>query len=328
MKRVCFLGKESWVKSINRCRCWNAVAVVSLTLILFCVSARAMECQVQHPFKPPQSHYSGQCPVCGMVRAMWARTWITFDPVGKVSQVCSFHCLADWTVKSGQEPAGVMIALYHRPEKVVPAAEAVIVMGSVAAGTMSPVSKIVFADRPGAERFAGTCGGEVVAYGAALQAAKASVKKENQMIQARRLQKGKIIEPAENDTCAVCEMYPMRYPHGKCQIRTNTGQALHFCSTQCLFAFLGNQPIYTDNPLEPLLVWVVDRDSGMWISGKAAFYVLGSTQVLGPMGYEALPFALRKKATDFAAQSGGSVAFFDEVSIWKIVPNWQYPKQH
>jgi nitrous oxide reductase accessory protein NosL len=280
-----------------------------------------------HPFRPPEKRYQGQCPVCGMVRPMWARTWITFDPVMDVAQVCSFHCLADWSLKSGREPAAVKLAVYHQPERSVPAKDAFIVMGSAAAGTMSPVSKIVFDDRSNADAFANTCGGEVVDYARALHAAKASVARENDMINASRLKKGTIIEPVDSDSCPVCGMLPIRYPYGKSQIKTKSGQTIHFCSTQCLFAFLGRQALFVQSPVEPLLIWVVDRTSGMWISARSAFYVIGSAKVLGPMGYEALPFGALSAAEEFTVENGGTAVSFGAVTIHKVVPQWNY-RQH
>ena len=165
-------------------------------------SVHAMDCTVEHPFRPPQEAYQGQCPVCGMVRPMWARTWISFDRRDGVSQVCSFHCLADWVLKSGREPAHVMLSLYHHPEQSIPAETAFIVMGSAAAGTMSPISKIVFADQALAAAFADTCGGRVVGFAEALAAAKADVARENRTINARRLETGKIVEPSDSDELA------------------------------------------------------------------------------------------------------------------------------
>lgn len=313
------------MKRLNRRSFVRSLAAVPIGLALWPRRVKGMDCRVQHPLMPPAAQYRGQCPVCGMVRSMWARTWITFDAVNDVSEVCSFHCLADWILKSGQTPTDVMLSVYHQPDTAIPAGDAVIVIGSTAAGTMSPVSKIVFADPSKAAAFAGSCSGDLVDYAAALDAARASVTKENTMIHARRLEKGKIVEPGEGDECPVCGMVPKRYPYGKCQIRTKAGQTIHFCSTQCLFAFLGNPALYAQQPVEPLLIWVVDRNSGMWISGRTAFYVIGSTKVLGPMGYEALPFNSLKEAEDFSVANGGDPAVFSEITIGKVVPNWTYP---
>jgi nitrous oxide reductase accessory protein NosL len=300
---------------------------VLLTLTLVAHDASGVDCDVQHPFMPPNNQFNGQCPVCGMTRSMWARTWITFDESKHVSQVCSFNCLADWIVKSGQEPGNVMLTVYHRPENAIPVNEAVIVMGSAAAGTMSPVSKIVFSDVSKATLFLRVCGGSIVGYREALQTAKKSLATESQMINARRLKKEKIVEPTESDRCAVCDMYPARYPLGKCQIKTKDDRTIHFCSTQCLFAFLGKQQLYYNSPMDPLLIWVVDRNTGLWISGRTAFYVIGSKNVFGPMGYEALPFNRIDAAHDFTVANGGTVTIFSDVTIHNVVPNWKYKSQ-
>ena len=270
----------------------------SIAIALFPSLARSFDCKSPHPFNPPDKKYGGQCPVCGMIRSMWARTWITFDPLGGVSQVCSFHCLADWIEISGRRPKNIGLIIYHEPDHSVPAAEAYIVAGSAAAGTMSPVSKIVFAEKSKAVSFSAKCGGEVVDFEKALSMARASVTKENKMINVRRLEKGKIVEPNESENCPVCNMYPIRYPYGKCQIRTRENETLHFCSTQCMFAFMDNPSKYVGRPLDPFLIWVVDRNTGMWISGFAAFYVIGSTKEFGPMGYEAFPLQFEKRGRD------------------------------
>lgn len=311
--------------SVNRRHFMRSLAAAPFALALFPDDVAGMDCMVKHPFMPPKNQYTGQCPVCGMVRSMWARTWITFNEVKNVSEVCSFHCLADWILKAGQEPTKVMLTNYHQPDTAISANDAVIVIGSTAAGTMSPVSKIAFADKSKAIVFAESCSGEIVGYTEALETAKANVAAENKTINARRLKKGKIVEPNENENCLVCNMFPARYPYGKCQIKSKEGQTIHFCSTQCLFAFLGNQDLFVDKSVDPMLIWVVDRNSGMWISGKAAFFVVGSTKVFGPMGYEALPFNSLKEAEEFTVLNGGKMMVFDQVAIEKIVPDWKYP---
>jgi nitrous oxide reductase accessory protein NosL len=183
----------------------------------------------------------------------------------------------------------------------------------------------VFDKRPTALEFADRCGGKVVDFPGALAAAKSSVLKENKKIRSRQIKKGKIVEPSETDRCPVCNMVPARYPYGKSQIQIKAGKIFHFCSTQCLFAFLGNQSLYTEPPIKPFLIWVVDRNSGVWTSGRTAFYVIGSSKVFGPMGYEAFPFNSMKEASEFAVQNGGSAVNYGEVTIEKIVPGWQYP---
>jgi nitrous oxide reductase accessory protein NosL len=310
---------------IHRRRLSFFITLGVLVLFLLPAANHAADWRVDHPLTPPDPQYHGRCPVCGMKRSMWARTWIAFDPSGGVGEVCSFHCLADWAEKSGGEPSHVRLSLYHRPEKTVSAQDAVVVIGSSLPGTMSPVSKVVFDDRSEAAAFVSSCGGAIGDYAEALLAARAGLEKENRAIHARRLKKGKIVEPRETDSCMVCGMYPARYPYGKCQIRTGSGTTLHFCSTQCMFAFLGRPERLEKKAMPPQMIWVVDRSSGMWISGRAAFYVVGSTEVFGPMGYEALPFNSMADADRFSAGHGGETLIFDKVSIEKVVPGWTYP---
>lgn len=278
----------------------------------------ANPCNIQHPISPPDASLSGQCPNCGMVRSMWARTWKTFENSEGPSEACSFHCLADVALKSGEEPKNVMVALYAEPQKLIPADKAFYVVGSKAPGTMTMKSKVAFASKPEAEKFAGDCGGSVTGYAEALQIAKDGINKENQMIVQRRLKKGKIVEPVDDkDRCPVCGMYPARYPKHKNQIQTKEGEVFHFCSTQCLFAFLANPDKYAGKDVKPFLMWVVDFESGNWISGRTAYYVVGSNQS-GPMGKEAFAFDKSADASKFAERFNGKVIIFQGVTIEKI----------
>jgi nitrous oxide reductase accessory protein NosL len=278
----------------------------------------ANPCHIQHPISPPDMSLPGQCPNCGMVRPMWARTWKTFENAAGPSEACSFHCLADMALKSGEEPKNVMVALYAEPQKMVPAGKAFYVVGSSAPGTMTMKSKVAFASKSEAGKFAGDCGGSVAAYAEALQIAKDGISKEKQMIVQRRLKKGKIVEPVDDkDRCSVCGMYPARYPKHKNQIQTQEGELCHFCSTQCLFSFLADPAQYSGKDVKPFLMWVVDFESGSWISGRTAYYVVGSNQ-FGPMGKEAFAFDKNADAAKFAEKFNGKVIIFQGVTIEKI----------
>jgi nitrous oxide reductase accessory protein NosL len=245
---------------------------------------------------------------------MWARTWITFHNADGRQQACSFHCLAEMTVNSGSQPEEVKVALYARPDSMIAAQEAQFVLGSRATGTMTMRSKIALASTDAGQRFSQKCGGELMNFRQALQAAQKSISQENRMIDQKRLKKGKIVEPVDHqDRCHVCEMFPARYPKHKGQIYTKDKKRIHFCSTQCLFAFKANPQAYAGESMEPLTIWVVDSNSGRWIGARSAYYVVGS-KAWGPMGKEAFVFARRTAAADFAAQKGGTVLRFDEVS--------------
>ncbi len=278
----------------------------------------ANPCNVQHPFSPPDMSMSGQCPNCGMVRPMWARTWKTFENSEGKSEACSFHCLADVALKSGEDPQEVMVALFTEPQKMLPAEKAFYVVGSKAPGTMTMKSKAAFATKSEAETFAKDCGGSVMGYAETLRIAKDGINKENQMIVQRRLKKGKIVEPVDNkDICPVCGMYPARYPKNKCQIQTKNKEVFHFCSTQCLFSFLADSAKYAGKDVSPFLLWVIDFENGAWISGRTAYYVVGSNQS-GPMGKEAFAFDKNEDAKKFTAQYSGKTVIFQGVTVDKI----------
>ena len=277
-------------------------------------------CSVVHPLMPPQMDFSGQCPNCGMVRPMWARTWFTFENSEGKSQACSFHCLSDRALKSGEDPKDVQVAHYLNPKIMIPAEESFFVVGSKAKGTMTMKSKIALPTKAEAEKFSNACGGEVVGFRQALTMAKAGIAKENPMLMKKRLKKGVIVEPVDNkDHCSVCNMYPARYPRHKCQIITQGKETYHFCSTQCLFEFIGHTQKYAQKDVKPFRIWAIDFSSGAWISGKSAYYVAGSRQH-GPMGLEAIVFDKKKAADDFARIEGGKVLTFSKITIGDIQP--------
>jgi nitrous oxide reductase accessory protein NosL len=294
----------------------HAVAVLLLMTGNF--SSASDRYKVDHPLMPPSPQFSGQCPLCGMVRSMWARTWIEFDRTDDVSEVCSFHCLADFTRKSGVLPNNINLAVYHAPKKMIDSAAAVIVIGSNAKGTMSPRSKIVFADSQQAKAFVSAHGGETKSFATALEVAQAGVSGENTMLVKKRLKKGKIVEPGNDDRCAVCEMYPSRYPKNKCQIHGKDGKIYHFCSTQCMFTFLNDPDPYAKPGFSPQLIWVIEFHSGRWISGRSAYYIVGAKDVYGPMGFEALPFDKKSDAAAFAGHNDAKILLFGEVTPEKI----------
>lgn len=297
------------------------LTIFGVTLSLSCVPLHchaADPCVVQHPLDPPDNHFSGQCPNCGMGRPMWARTWMTFENSQGISEVCSFHCLADVALKSGEDPKNVKVASYQEPNEMIPAETAWFVVGSKAKGTMSMTSKLAFSSQQEAQKFADTCGGKVMSFAETLALAKESIAKENKVINERRLEAGKIVEPVDGkDQCIVCQMYPARYPNNKAQVQTSGNQVYHFCSTQCLFEFLENSQKYEKTGSKPMMIWVVDYPTGNWISARTAYYVVNS-KAQGPMGAEAFAFDNQKAAKTFADKEGGQVLTVKEVTVQKL----------
>lgn len=275
-------------------------------------------CDVDHPFMPPNTAFTGTCHNCGMTRPMWARTWHSYENGGQPLEVCSLHCLAEASINSGTPPEKVQAALYLTPQKSAPVEEVFYVVGSKARGTMTMESKLAFATQEEAESFARECSGKVVTFEEAYQAAAAAIAQENQMISRNRVAKGTIVEPGEKDLCPVCQMYPARYPRNKCQLQTTDGKILHFCSTQCLFEFLANPTKYGGKSGEAKLIWVIDFENDQWIYARNAFYALGSN-LDGPMGKEAFPFLNKESAATFTTAHAGNIFRFDRVTIEQIM---------
>jgi nitrous oxide reductase accessory protein NosL len=297
-----------------------ALGVVTL-IVLGAVPVLADDpCAVNHPFMPPRTEFSEQCPNCGMVRSMWARTWMSFENSTGKHEACSFHCLAYMAIKAGEKPRSVETAIYIAPKKMVPANTAWFVVGSKAKGTMTMNSKIAFPSKEEAEALAQSCGGKVLSFLDTFTLAREELPQEKAMIAQKRIKDGKIVEPVDNkDQCPVCRMYPARYPKNRCQLIDEEKAIQHFCSTQCLFNFLKDPKPFVNKDVKPMMIWVTDHPSGSWISAKSAYYLVGSKSP-GPMGYEALAFDKNSEALSLSRQEGGNVLMFPEVSIEKIKP--------
>lgn len=270
-------------------------------------------CEAPHPLMPPDAALTGRCPNCGMVQAMWARTWKTFRLAGSAHEACSFHCLADMAVKADQPVEDVRTALFLHPRGMVTAEAAWYVVGSSVNGTMTKVSKAAFVSRTGADDFAQACGGRVMDYGAVFALAKGSLTQENAMIDRRRLATKKIVPPVDlEDECVACRMYPSRFPRHRSQISRSGERILHFCSTHCLFAWLGDAKSGTVVDSVPGMIWITDFPTGRWISAKTAYYVVAS-RAMGPMGVEAFAFDRKAQAREFADAKGGRILEFHQI---------------
>ena len=252
------------------------------------------------------------CPNCGMVLKEWAHTNHEFSNPEGSFRTCSIHCVADMSVKSGTQPKDVRAALHLQPEKMIPAATAVYVIGSKDPGTMTQVSKLAFESKEAAEKFMGEKGGKAGGFNDALAAATEELPKAKPMIQTNRKNKGKIVDPVDQDLCVVCNMIPARYPKFNTQLTMADKKRFHFCSTQCLFLFM-QEPAKYGAAAEVGDVWLHDYVSGRYIFAKNAYYVVGS-QVHGPMGPEAIAFDLKSDAADFAKTNKGQVLKFEKVT--------------
>jgi copper chaperone NosL len=253
------------------------------------------------------------CPNCGMVLKEWAHTNHEFTNSEGSFRTCSIHCVADMSLKSGTQPKDVQVALHLQPEKMIPAATAVYVIGSKDPGTMTQVSKLAFESKEAAEKFMLEKEGKAGSFADALAMATQELPKAKATIQTNRKNKGKIVDPVEQDRCSVCNMIPAKYPNFKTQLVMADKKRFHFCSTQCLFEFTQDPSRYGATTGEVGDVWLHDYVSGRYIFGKNAYYVVGS-KIHGPMGPEAIAFDLKSEAADFAKANNGQVLKFEKVT--------------
>lgn len=253
------------------------------------------------------------CPNCGMVLKEWAHTNHEFTNADGSFRTCSIHCVADMSQKSGTQPKDIRVALHLQPEKMISATTAAYVMGSKDPGTMTQVSKLAFESREAAEKFMAAKGGKAGSFAEAFAAATQELPKAKPMIQTNRKNKGKIVDPVDQDRCPVCNMIPSKYPKFNAQLIMADKKRYHFCSTQCLFEFMQDPRKHGATTGEVGDVWLHDQVSGRYIFGRNAYYVVGS-KVHGPMGPEAIAFDLKSEAAEFTKANNGQVLKFEKVT--------------
>jgi len=283
------------------------VAVVIALIVHLGGLAAAQPAQKAEPSK------AAICPNCGMVLKMWAHTNHEFSNPEGTFHTCSIHCVADMSKKSGTQPKDIRVALHLQPEKMIPAEKAVYVVGSKDPGTMTQVSKLAFESKEAAEKFMAEKGGKAATFNDAFATATEELLKAKPMIQTNRKNKGKIVDPGDEDRCPVCNMIPAKYPDFNAQIVMADQKRYHFCSSQCLFEFMQN-PLKNGASTDQMGdVWLHDQVSKRYIYGRNAYYVVGS-KVHGPMGPEAIAFDLKSEAEGFAEANNGKVLKFGQVT--------------
>lgn len=276
--------------------------------------ALAAEGDIEHPMMKPASYTDkGNCPNCGMMLNMWARTRHAFSNSEGEFETCSIHCVADMSTKAGEAPKNVRAAVYLAPEKMVPAEKAFYVIGSSAPGTMTTKSKIVFASEKEAQDFVAAKGGTVNNFPGAFEMATNGLATDRPAIDEKRKKSGKILVPTEKDACVTCGMYPHRYPQNRSQILTADKSTLHFCSTRCLISYQANPQQYFEKPSKAAYIWATVYPDGDYDYANGLYYVVGS-KVHGPMGLEAIPFRKKTDAQAFAGKEGGKVLRFTEIT--------------
>jgi copper chaperone NosL len=123
----------------------------------------------------------------------------------------------------------------------------------------------------------------------------------------------------DHDRCHLCGMMITKYPGPKGQVILNDGETRpRFCSSRDMF----NYVLQPENGRRTLALFVHDMGATNWetpddsafIDAKSAFYVYGTSKkaVMGPA---VAPFASREAAEKFAADFGGRVLGFDDISL-------------
>jgi nitrous oxide reductase accessory protein NosL len=269
---------------------------------------------IEHPFVKPKTYSKvKRCNNCGMMINMWARTRHSYNHEDGFFTSCSIRCVADTTRKSGSEASNVQVALYMHPEKMVVAEEAFYVIGSNGKGTMTMHSKIAFETKEKAEEFAAIYGGKLSNYQDTFEAATIELPKSAVMIDKKRKKTGKIKEVTEATRCTVCNMSVAMNPQHGCQIWRKDNSTIHFCSTQCLVKYTADPGNFVKKVILAKMIWTKVIPEGSYESVFGLSYVVDST-VRGPMGPEAFPFQLKAEARDFAAQHGGKIVRYEELT--------------
>lgn len=274
---------------------------------------------IEHPIHhPPKYTDKGRCPNCGMMLNMWARTRHEFSNSEGTHSTCSIRCLADMSRNSGEHPGNTKVALYLHPEKMIAADKAFYVISSSAKGTMTMKSKIAFLTEEEAKSFIGEYGGKIVNFAAALAAATRELDLSRAKIEGKRKKKGKILEPTAKTRCLVCGMYPAKFPKHRAQVSMADGSHHHFCSNQCLVHFMADQKKYLKTVEKVKSIWVTVYPDGGYEYAMGLYYLVGSN-ILGPMGKEALPYRSKSDADSAAGEHGGSVIHFKALTPAKIL---------
>ncbi len=124
-------------------------------------------------------------------------------------------------------------------------------------------------------------------------------------------------ELTAGDSCSLDGMTLLDFPGPKAQIHYANGEKDLFCDTTEMFS------IYLQPEQQKRVTGIFTQDMGKtsweeprgnWIDAKQAFYVLGS-KCYGAMGPTIASFAQQKDAETSAAQYGGQVQRFDQVTM-------------
>ena len=120
-------------------------------------------------------------------------------------------------------------------------------------------------------------------------------------------------------SCGVCGMFPAKFVKWQTQIIFTDGVMVPFDGSKDMFKYILEmtkyEPKHTSDDIAA--IWVKGFDSGKWLDGRKAVYVVGS-KVMGPMGKELIPFNNGESAMKFKKANEGMIKHFADISIEDI----------
>ncbi|NVN92813.1 MAG: nitrous oxide reductase accessory protein NosL [Desulfuromonadales bacterium] len=123
-------------------------------------------------------------------------------------------------------------------------------------------------------------------------------------------------QPGTRDKCPVCGMFVAKYPEWSTSLTFKDGTTEFFDGAKDLFRFYQGVARYAPRrtPAEIRDIRVKDYYTLAAIDARSAWYVIGS-DVMGPMGREAVAFAREADARSFFKDHHGSkILRFSEVT--------------
>jgi len=114
-------------------------------------------------------------------------------------------------------------------------------------------------------------------------------------------------QPGPRDKCPVCGMFVAKYPEWSASLNFRDGKTEYFDGVKDLFRYYQGLSRYAPRrkPAEIREILVKDYYSLATVDARSAWYVIGS-DVLGPMGKEAVPFAKEADARSFYKDHRGT----------------------
>lgn len=120
-------------------------------------------------------------------------------------------------------------------------------------------------------------------------------------------------------SCGVCGMHPAKFVKWQTQIIFSDGVMVPFDGGKDMFKYILNTTKYDQKHTSDDItaIWVKGFNSGEWLDGHKAVYVVGS-KVMGPMGKELIPFNNADTAKEFQAANGGMIKHFTDIVMSDI----------